>query len=159
ARTSCFFGGALAIVSGRSLTDIDTLLAPLRLPSAGEHGAILRLPDNEMESIPTSQSVPHAWRKRLMQVAKDWPSVLVVQQYLSIPDHFRKSPERRADVEMLVRSLVEENTRDFEILPASMAFEIRSRKLNKAEPVHRLMDMKPFHGRKPVFVGDDITDQ
>ena len=158
ARASAWLGGALAIVSGRPLAQVDALMAPLVLASAGEHGAVLRMPDGTIERAAREDSIPAAWRNVLLDAVKEWPGVLVEPKSHGVAVHFRKAPEREIDVRDLVANIVARRPHDFEVLPAAKAFEIRSRKFNKATPVLRLMTVAPFAGRVPVFVGDDITD-
>jgi trehalose 6-phosphate phosphatase len=150
-------GGALALVSGRALETIDRLIAPLTLPAAAEHGAILRLADGHIESG-VERTVPLAWREHLKAETKDWPGVLVGHKHTSVDVHYRLAPEREAVVRALVMRIVAEDPA-FEVLPARMAFEIRPRGADKGTAIRRLLDTSPFHGRVPVFVGDDVTDE
>jgi trehalose 6-phosphate phosphatase len=157
-RVSSWLGGALAVVSGRPLAQIDSLLAPLVLCAAGEHGAVLRLPDGTIEAAGAAQAMPPAWRTKLMDAARHWPGVLVEPKPHSVAVHFRNAPMREDAVRQLVENIVADNPADFEVLPAAMAFEIRNRNFTKAGPVIRLMSQAPFAGRIPVFIGDDVTD-
>lgn len=159
ARTSAWLDGALALVSGRPLAEIDALMAPLVLTCAGEHGAIVRLPDNTIEMSDGTGSIPGSWREKLETVTDAWSGVLVEQKNCGIAVHFRMAPERENELRALVDSIVGEKPDDFEVLPAAMAFEIRNRKHNKGEAVRRLMSVAPFAGRVPMFVGDDVTDR
>lgn len=158
ARTHAWLGGALAIVSGRTIDDIDRLMAPLVLPCAGEHGAIFRRADGVTE-FEEGASVPEDWIERLRRAAKAWTGVLVERKKRGVAVHFRKSPSRENDVRDLLAEVVNENRNVFEVLPASKAFEIRNRKMTKGNAVRRFMSSAPFAGRAPVFVGDDVTDQ
>jgi len=154
-----WLGSALAIVSGRTLAIIDEMMAPLVLSCAGEHGAVIRLPDGTIWRAGAEYAVPDAWKARLQAVAKDWNGVIVEIKPYSVSIHFRQAPARGGDVRVLVEDVVTANTRDFEVLAAHMAFEIRHRALNKAAAVHELMKHTPFRERIPVFVGDDVTDE
>ena len=155
---SAWLGDALAVVSGRPLAAIDRLLDPLRLPCASEHGAIVRLGDGTLLPASKQKAVPAHWRERIRGATRDWPGVLVGDKTYSIAVHYRQVPEREAAVRSLVERVVAENA-DFEMLPASMAYEIRHRTLNKEGAVRQLMSYPPFAGRVPVFVGDDVTDE
>lgn len=155
---SAWLGDALAVVSGRPLTAIDRLLEPLRLPCAAEHGAIVRLGDGTLLPANRQKAVPAHWRERIRSVARCWPGILVGDKTYSIAIHYRQAPERERDVRELVERTVAENP-DFEVLPASMAYEIRHRTLSKESAVRQLMSYPPFAGRVPVFIGDDVTDE
>lgn len=158
ARLSQWLGGALALVSGRPLAQIDALFAPMRFTCAGEHGAVLRLPGGAIEHVDAADAMPRQWLDDLIQVQKDWPGILVESKTYGVAVHYRQAPEREADIFRMMKDLVRRDGA-FEILPAAMAVEIRNRKVTKAGPVLRLMTMPPFQGRTPVFVGDDVTDQ
>jgi trehalose 6-phosphate phosphatase len=150
-------GGALALISGRALDVIDSLMAPLALPAAAEHGAIVRLADGVIETgVP--YGVPQSWREHLRAETKDWTGVLVGEKQMSVAVHYRLAPEREAEVRALVMRITAEDPA-FEVLPARMAFEIRPRGANKGAAVRRFLETAPFRGRTPVFVGDDVTDE
>lgn len=151
-------GGAVAIVSGRPLAEIDRFTAPLRLIAAGEHGAVVRMPDGRLDIADPDDAVPAAWRLRLAEAAHKWPGVLVEPKTFGVAVHFRQTPELATRVQALVESVAHERPNDFEVMPAAMAFEIRSRRISKARPVDLLMSGPPFCDRTPVFVGDDVTD-
>jgi len=152
-------GGALAIVSGRTLAEIDRLMAPLHLPCVGEHGAVIRRPDGAIERAGADRKVPPSWKQSLHAEARNWPGVLVEEKTYGVAVHFRQAPGREREIRDLTRALVAEDAAEFEVLPASMAFEIRHRALTKAVAVDAFMAEPPFAGRVPVFVGDDVTDE
>lgn len=150
-------GGALAFVSGRSLDDIDRLFAPLVLPAAAEHGAIVRLPDGQIEEVDVV--VPSAWRASLARLAIEYPGVLVEEKRHSIAVHFRQAPNAEYASRAAVDTLVAGAPDRFHVLPARMAFEIRGRRVSKEAAVRRLMNTIPFSGRRPIYIGDDVTDE
>jgi trehalose 6-phosphate phosphatase len=152
-------GGALAIVSGRTLEEIDRLLHPLELPIASEHGAVIRCPSGAIEEAPNLHRLPEEWLSHLRAQVRDWDGVLLEEKRHSVAVHFRLAPLRAQDVRDLVTSLVWREPKCFEVLTAKMAFEIRCRDVTKAHAVKLLMDVPPFRGRLPVFVGDDVTDK
>lgn len=150
-------GGALALVSGRALDVIDQLMAPLILPAAAEHGAIIRRSDGSVQTC-VPHGVPLSWREHLRAETKDWTGVLVGEKQASVAVHYRLAPERENDVHALVKRIAAEDPA-FEVLAARMAFEIRPRGADKGTAIRRFLETIPFHGRVPVFVGDDITDE
>jgi trehalose 6-phosphate phosphatase len=150
-------GGALALISGRALDMIDRLVQPLVLPAAGEHGALLRLADGRLEAGIT-RSVPARWREHLKAEVSDWPGIVIDEKLASIAVHYRQAPEREDAVRALVHRIAAEDS-EFEVLPARMAFEIRPRGADKGTALRRFLQTPPFHGRRPVFVGDDVTDE
>jgi trehalose 6-phosphate phosphatase len=156
---AAWLDGALAIVSGRTLQNIDDILSPMVLPCAGEHGAIFRLPDGTIKRADPVCAVPAAWKSHIESVAKRWTGVAVESKDFNITVHFRQAPERRDGIRELLWHTIQDNTAGFEILSAHMAYELRHRSLTKGSAVSTFMHREPFAGRIPVFVGDDVTDE
>jgi trehalose 6-phosphate phosphatase len=148
--------GALAIISGRALRDIDNLLAPLRLPAAGEHGAIVRLPGGTQDEV--EAQVPNDWIETLLRLQETCPGVFTEWKTHNVVAHFRNAAAHETTVRRVAAELVSRDRVNFELLEAKMAVEIRPRAVTKARAVSRLMEVEPFAGRVPVFVGDDRTD-
>jgi trehalose 6-phosphate phosphatase len=157
AAASVALGGALAVVSGRMLSEVDALLAPLRLAGAGEHGAVIRMPNGQRDEV--DAKIPAEWIEALIGAASDKPGVLIERKTHSVVAHYRRSPRHEDFFGRACVELVSGREQDFDILEGKMALEIRPRTVSKARPVERLMKVEPFRGRRPVFVGDDVTDQ
>jgi trehalose 6-phosphate phosphatase len=157
ARAHKVLGGALAIVSGRGLADIDRLLAPLHLPVGSEHAAIVRLPNGFYDEV--ELKVPDAWKHSLSELATACPGVLAETKRHNVVAHYRNAPAYEETVRQAVAKLVANDPENFELLEAKMAFEIRPRLVTKGRAVHALMNVEPFTGRVPVFIGDDRTDE
>lgn len=152
-------GGALAIVSGRSLTTIDRFLEPFTSAAAGEHGVTLRFSDGTLEEMPAGQAVTDAWRQSLIAATARWPGVLVEPKPHGCAIHYRLAPERHDEVWQLVRALVPDDHPGFRLIPAREAVEIGPRSTSKGHAVERLMQDSAFKGRRPIFIGDDFTDE
>lgn len=151
--------GALAIVSGRSLKTIDHFLQPFTSAAAGEHGVTLRFSDGTVEEMSAGLGVTQAWRDSLVAATERWPGVLVEPKPHGCAIHYRLAPERHDDVWRLVRALVPEDHPWFRLIPAREAVEIGPRGTSKGHAVERLMKDSIFKGRRPIFVGDDFTDE
>lgn len=151
--------GAVAIVSGRPLAQIDGLLVPFHAAAAGEHGVSIRFPDGTLEETPVAIAMPEAWREALNGAAVRWPGVRIETKPHGVTVHYRLAPERENEVWQLVRGLVAADHPWFRLLPAREAAEISLRAASKGHAVERLMAHAPFHGRRPIFVGDDFTDE
>jgi len=152
-------GGALAVVSGRTLDDVDRLLAPLRLPVAAEHGAVIRLPSGVFDRIPETRCPSREWVRQLHEATRDWSGILVEEKIYSVALHYRQAPHRKSALRKLAMSLVLAAPTRFELLTAKEAFEVRPKGVTKGRAVEVLMSHEPFRTRQPVFVGDDITDE
>jgi trehalose 6-phosphate phosphatase len=159
ARVGTALGGALAVVSGRSLKEVDRLLSPLRLPVAAEHGAVIRLPSGALDRIPMTRRPPREWIKQLHDATRGWRGILVEEKTYSIALHYRLAPNRKTALRLLAKSLVRAAPDRFELLTAKEAFEIRPKGITKGRAVELLMNQEPFCARQPVFVGDDVTDE
>ena len=150
--------GALALVSGRPISDLDRLFAPLRLPAVGGHGAEMRLCDNEI--FFWAKPLPQELRRRLVEGASTGPGVVVEDKGYSLALHYRKSPKLaeslRRHVSAIRAAFPGEPT---ELLLGKAMFEVKRPGINKGESVRRLMEHAPFAGRMPVFIGDDVTDE
>ncbi|WP_424814649.1 trehalose-phosphatase [Roseococcus sp. YIM B11640] len=150
--------GAVALVTGRTLSDAERLFAPLKLPTAAEHAGLLRLkPDVEPLRLAVPEA-PGAWRDAALAFAKEHPGVVFENKLAGFVLHYRLAPEQQQPALLLLRALLE-GREDFEILPAQMAWEIRPLGVNKGMGVREIMNLSPFRGRWPIFIGDDVTDE
>lgn len=156
-RLATRFGGALAIVSGRPLAALERLL-PIPLPMAGDHGATLRRAPG---AAPEQVLLPHpppAWRRAAASFAAAHPGALVEPKAHGFVLHYRQAPAAEASARALLQVLLAPDGA-FELLPARMAFEVKPRAVSKAGAVTALMAQPPFAGRRPIYVGDDVTDE
>jgi trehalose 6-phosphate phosphatase len=158
ARVGAALNGALAVVSGRRLADIDRMLSPLRLPVAAEHGAVVRLPSGSVDSVSPVRRPPPEWAAQLREATHSWDGILVEEKTYSIAIHYRLAPHRMNAVKQLATSLVRSDPQ-FELLAAKQAFEVRPKEVTKGRAVQMLIETEPFRARQPVFVGDDVTDE
>ena len=159
ARLDTLTGGALALVSGRSLHDVDLIFAPLQLAAIGGHGAELRgMPNAE----PTLRAKPlgTALKRKLAAIAELGPGILAEDKGYSLALHFRLAPEKTDTVCAAVDKICAElPPGEVEILPGKFVVEIKPVGVNKADAVRELMTYPPFAQRKPIFIGDDTTDE
>lgn len=149
--------GAVAIVSGRALDVLDALLAPLRLPAAGEHGLALREHLGGPSARASLAQVPSAWRDAASALAQAFPGTLLEHKPAGFVLHFRTNPDAAAPLRAALAAMVVDDPQ-FEILPAYHAYEVRPRGVTKGDAVAYLMGHAPFQGRRPIFIGDDVTD-
>lgn len=152
-------GGAIAIVTGRSLATTDSLLKPYSAAAAGEHGVSLRLDDGTREDFHFDGVMPRTWRTSLAAATERWPGLLVEAKPHGVAIHYRLVPDREKEVWRLARALVPDDHPQFRLIPARKAVEIGPRATSKGRAVERLMAHLPFRGRRPIFVGDDFTDE
>jgi trehalose 6-phosphate phosphatase len=152
-------GNALALVSGRSLQDIDRVFAPLRLAAIGGHGAELR-PAKEAAPVPgRAAPLPSDVRERLAGLAGLGDGIIVEDKGYSLALHFRLAPDLRGAIEGGVAAVCAQLPAEpLEVLPGKAVIEIKRAGFEKGTAVRELMRYPPFAGRRPVFIGDDVTD-
>jgi len=150
--------GALALVSGRSIADLDRLFAPLSLSLAGQHGAEARHNGKIHTFAPASPALD-AILARARSFAAHLPGIMIENKGLSAAIHYRGAEEARGDLgELLARSIVETGA-EFQLYPGHLAYDIQPRGANKGFAVDWFMAAPPFAGRVPVFIGDERTDE
>jgi trehalose 6-phosphate phosphatase len=152
-------GGALAIVSGRPLHDVVSLIPLEGLCIAAEHGARLRLPDGSLEEHAATLPSRNAWIAAIEAALPRWPGAFIEEKTIGLVVHYRQAPSCGAEIERFMRDLIAPAEGQAELLTALMAFEIRPYGVGKGHAVRRLMAEAPFAGRVPVFIGDDVTDE
>jgi trehalose 6-phosphate phosphatase len=159
ARLSERTGGAVALVSGRSLSDLDLLFAPLQLPAVGGHGAELR-PCAGGEADLREASLDKTLKRRLALVAEIGPGILIEDKGYSFALHYRLAPDLEDRVNQAVAGICAEYpSAPIEVLPGKSVVEIKQVGFNKGTAVRELMRHAPFLDRRPIFIGDDVTDE
>ncbi len=150
-------GGALALGSGRPLDSLDRLFAPVLLPTAGEHGAVLRLgPDLPVE-IRTQQSMPARLRREIARAAEA-AGARFEEKTTSVAVHYRHIPEAGPALERALRALLVDRP-ELTLMGGKFIWELRGSGVSKGTAVRAFLESPPFAGRTPVFLGDDVTDE
>jgi trehalose 6-phosphate phosphatase len=151
-------GGALAVISGRTLDSLDDLFAPIRLAAAGEHGSAWRIsPDAPHESIDVALSL-RAMSAGCQALLARFPGVGLEVKAHSLVLHFHGQPTLRNALAQAVGELCPPET-GMALLHAHGMLEIKSSDIDKGVAISRFMVEAPFAGRTPVFLGDDVTDE
>jgi trehalose 6-phosphate phosphatase len=149
-------GGALAIVTGRTLDALDALLGPPRYAAAGLHGLEWRLATGKTHRYGS----PAGARRILGAVVErfgDDRRLVIEDKGAGVALHFRRAPERAAECIAFMRETV--TSQDFEVLRGHQVVEARPRGVHKGAAVREFSRHAPFAGRSPVYVGDDRTDE
>ncbi|MBX9451929.1 MAG: trehalose-phosphatase [Mesorhizobium sp.] len=150
--------GALAVVSGRPVSELDSFLAPLRLPVAGVHGLEVRHGDADVQRHGFDSAALDRLVASARAFAANHPALLVETKAGSVAIHYRQAPELAEIVKSFADgcALAEPGV---EILHGKMVAELRLGGRNKADAVSHFMERPPFVGRTPWFFGDDVTDE
>src|SRR6201747_1137584 len=153
-------GGALALVSGRSLNDIDLIFAPEQFPPAGAHGAEMRVPADSDSAATHAPPLDKELKRRLAAIARLSPGILLEDKGYSLALHYRLAPHAEKAIYEAV-SLIRADLPNapIEVMPGKCVCEIKHSGFNKASGVLELMTHEPFKGRQPFFIGDDVTDE
>jgi trehalose 6-phosphate phosphatase len=150
--------GAVALVSGRELATLDLLFAPLALAGVGCHGAEWRIQPDEpiaIRSQPLSPEIKHAF----LSAIEDTKRIRIEDKSYTLAFHYRRAPELGAELEAQLDQAILPYASELRLLHGKLVFEVKPHGFDKGEAVCALMQRRPFKGRRPVFLGDDTTDQ
>lgn len=150
--------GAVAIVTGRALADVDRFLAPLVLPVAAEHGGCRRDAEGaEHQYVDRADQL--AWvRQRLEFLIAQFPELILEAKDTSLSLHYRLAPELGGAAKVALESALY-GIEGLSVKPGKMVLEARPGMITKGGAVDAFMREPPFEGRMPVCVGDDLTDE
>jgi trehalose 6-phosphate phosphatase len=151
--------GALALVSGRKIATLDQLFAPLRLPAAGLHGVERRKAGGAIHGASFVDSQLDQARVALRALVEAHPGTLLEDKDRTLAVHFRLAPQLEESLRQSVIDIAKPLGRNYHIQGGKMLFEIKPRGFSKATAIKAFMTEPPFAGRRPVFIGDDLTDQ
>lgn len=149
-------GGALAIISGRPVAQIDAMLAPMVLPVAGVHGVERRDADGKLHMAATPDVSPVLARAQALAALH--PGLLVEQKRGAVALHYRLAPQLQ---ELCVREMTDavQACPGILLLHGKMVLEAKPAGTDKGGAIAAFMREAPFAGRRPVFAGDDTTDE
>jgi trehalose 6-phosphate phosphatase len=148
-------GGAVALVSGRSIADLDRIFDPLTLPAAGLHGADIRFPDGSRQTA--RADLMNEVRPLVAAFAATHDGIWLEDKGATLAIHFRERPELAGDVLAFLSQF--QQGRDLAVQEGKMVVELKSAAHDKGTAIKTLLGQTPFEGRLPVFVGDDLTDE
>ncbi|MGK9235025.1 trehalose-phosphatase [Inquilinus limosus] len=158
-RLSARLGGALALVSGRAIADLDRLFAPLRLAAAGQHGLEWRPgAAAAVERVPVERAVLDRLTASLADFASGRPGLRVEPKGAAVAIHYRQAPHLGADVVAFARGLLAD-VPGWHALAGKMVVELKPDGVDKGAAVDRFLALPPFAGRRPLAMGDDVTDE
>jgi len=148
--------GALAIVTGRSITNLDLHLSGFKPPVAGEHGAQWRWSDGRQSSAGTV-----SFRSQLLKADDafdDVEGMRIETKSSGFAIHFRQAPQWEKTVRNFVDDLIVDNP-NLTCVHGNMVSEVRGRAVHKGAAIELFQKHEPFKGRTPIFIGDDVTDE
>jgi trehalose 6-phosphate phosphatase len=150
--------GALAIITGREIAAVDRFLEPLRLSIAGVHGLMRRNAQGKTYESAFDSRLPAAIERAVFPLLAKHPGLLVERKYGALALHYRAHPElEQASIEAMESAVGE--LAATEIKRGKMVVEVKAIGGNKGAAVADFLKEEPFVGRRPVFAGDDATDE
>jgi trehalose 6-phosphate phosphatase len=158
ARLHARLSGALALVSGRPIADLDALFSPLRLPAAGAHGAERRDAAGAVERYDYGEALAPA-RAMLASWAGSHEGALLEDKGVSLALHYRGVPELENAARRAAAEAVAAAGPRFHVQDGKKVLEIKATAVGKGSAITEFMAEPPFAGRVPAFLGDDVTDE
>ncbi|MEA5159605.1 trehalose-phosphatase [Cereibacter johrii] len=158
ARLAERLGGALALVTGRRVDWIDANFGPHLFPAAGLHGVERRRASGELDRAGLAPSL-NALRKDLGRRTARMPGVLLEDKVAAVALHYRQAPEREPDVRAMMEMALKVMGDGWVLQHGKMVVELRPASANKGTALEAFLAEPPFAGRRPVAVGDDVTDE
>lgn len=150
--------GAVALVSGRPMSELDALAAPLHFPLAGVHGAERRDANNQIERLSLPTDVADSLSALLKEAVAKMPDTQLETKGMAFALHYRRAEH----YQQAIMDLAQEMTARFPMLqlqPGKCVVELKPKGVNKGAAIQDFMQQAPFAGRTPVFIGDDLTDE
>ncbi len=148
--------GALALVSGRMISDLDRIVAPLSLPAGGVHGAELRFSDGRREAA--AGTAIAAVRDAAEAFVAAHPGLRLEDKGgAAIAVHYRQAPDRKDEIRAFLERTVTDDA--LTIQHGKMVAEVKPAGCHKGKAIEGLLATPPFVGRAPLFMGDDLTDE
>jgi len=151
-------GGAVALVSGRGIANLDSLFAPHRLPTAGLHGLERRSADGTLHRIEEPAALDEL-RPPLLKLASASTKVILEDKGHALAVHYRLAPELGDEIKSRVEELARPFSSELHVMHGKMVSEIKPRLADKGSAIRDFMSEAPFKDRVPVFIGDDTTDE
>ncbi len=151
--------GAVALISGRSLSDLDHLFGPLQFPAAGQHGLERRDSRGHVTRSTDALDRINLAARTLDAQAQTQPGILVEHKGLSLALHYRGAPKSQEWAEFSMRALLIGLGPEFQLIEGKMVYELKPGGRDKGTAIADFMSEAPFAGRLPVFIGDDTTDE
>ena len=151
--------GALALVSGRSLANMDQLFSPLRFIASGVHGCERRTADGHVLRPEVDAATIARVRSQLAEFVRRHEGLLLEDKHYAVAMHFRRAPEMRGEVYRVMKEALLQLGPTFSFQEGKSVLELRPNAWTKGSSITSFMQEAPFIGRTPVFIGDDVTDE
>jgi trehalose 6-phosphate phosphatase len=160
ARLQHLLGGAVAVLSGRDLADVDRLLNPLKLPAGALHGLQCRDASGRVRSLLPPASAATRVGRECELLAESLPGVWIERKAkVAFALHFRDAPEHGPTVLGAAASIADRSSGRYKLQPGNCVAELKPAGADKGDALASLLQSAPFRGRAPLVLGDDLTDE
>lgn len=157
-RLASVLEGALAILTGRQIADIDRFLGPLNLIAAGVHGAEMRT-SVDADVVQSDHVIEPEIAAAIWKLAEISPGIIVENKRASMAVHYRLAPDARTQLGEELRSILRSNPDRLVVRPGRKVFEVLPLDVSKGKALGHLMTLPVFKGRRPIMIGDDVSDE
>jgi trehalose 6-phosphate phosphatase len=154
-----FAGGAVALISGRSISDITGLISEPCLPMAGQHGLERRDAAGRVTTHQSESNGLEVAAGALEREVKKYSGLLLERKGLSLALHYRAAPELAGHVHTVMRRVCSRLGPEYVLQEGKRVVELKPAGKDKGVAVQEFLEEPPFLGRTPVFLGDDATDE
>ena len=151
-------GGALALVSGRPVSFLDSVLEPYRFDTAALHGAEIRL-GGQIHSQAEAHAEMREALRDLVRFANSQVGIIIEDKHISLALHWRLAPHLKDEALGLMRQIAARMGPAIRLQEGKSVAELVPASASKGMAITQLMQLPPYTGRLPVFIGDDITDE
>ncbi len=151
-------GGALALVSGRAIADLDFHLNLVNLPVAGQHGLESRDGQGKVFRHFVSPVCSKTVAQMITSLQARHPGLRLEQKGGSLAVHYRMAPRLGGHLKQILSRYVEQSS-GLQLQPGKMVLEIKPAGFDKGSAIREFMRSAPFCNRIPAFIGDDLTDE
>jgi trehalose 6-phosphate phosphatase len=151
-------GGAMALVSGRGLDDLDRLFDKPHWPAAGLHGLQLRRADGSFRRMTIDAGQERLMHQATMALATRFDGVQLEDKQIAVALHCRRAPEQFESLHDTAREVIAQLP-GYELQPGNLVIEFKPAGMDKGRAVSELLASAPFSGRRPIYLGDDLTDE
>jgi trehalose 6-phosphate phosphatase len=151
--------GAVALISGRSLADLEQRMGGSLVPMAGQHGLERRDASKHLHVYRSSSSAKDKIQDRLEPILGRYPDVMLEDKGLSMALHYRRALPLAGYLHRVMRGLLSELGEGLHLQKGKRVIELRPEGFDKGKAVDAYLSELPFLGRRPVFIGDDLSDE
>ncbi len=152
-------GGAVALVSGRMISDLQNRIGLSQLPLAGLHGLERRDATGRLWMHAAAPATKDMIKQALVPVLARHPGLLLEDKGLTLALHYRLAPRLASYVHRLMAGFLRDAGADLELQRGKCVVEIKPAGIDKGTAVAEYLLEWPFRGRCPVFIGDDLNDE